>query len=140
MLSIRNVFHYCVIPLLIVIVLIGCGRKGPKVVPVAGTLTYKGQPVPNIEIHFLPVSGDRPSWGHTDNQGRFELEYEFKVKGASVGEHKVIVRPKPAPDIYNRPVQLPKDMQAFMQKYSAENSTKVVKIDKAIDDLRLDWD
>jgi hypothetical protein len=128
-----------VIPALLAAALGGCGKRGPKVVPVTGTLTHKGQPVPNIEIHFMPVSGDRPSWGHTDSQGRFELEYEPRVKGAITGEHKVILRPKVA-GIDGRAAPMPtKELAAFMQRYTFEKSNKVVTIDKAAD-LKLDWE
>src|SRR5262245_56440785 len=72
----------------------GCGG-GAGVVKVTGTLTYKGTPVTNAYIDFVPADGQRPSWGATDAQGRFALEYDEKTKGAAVGKHKVSVRMKP---------------------------------------------
>ena len=42
------------------ILLAGCGGNS-GVVPVSGTLTYKGKPVTNAFINFVPASGGRPS-------------------------------------------------------------------------------
>jgi hypothetical protein len=116
-------------------------------VPVTGTLTYKGKPVANTEIHFSPVSGDRPSWGLTDNEGRFELEYEYKVKGAITGRHKVAVKARPVPTTYaeqqaaiaGKPLPVSKDMAVFFNKYGADKSKVEIDIEKSTD-LKLDWD
>ncbi len=66
---------------------IGCS-SGPKIVPVSGVATHKGQPVPSLRINFQPEHG-RPSWGDTDENGRFTLEYDAQNKGALVGKHTV---------------------------------------------------
>src|SRR5262249_1858892 len=69
------------------LVVAGCG-DGPKIVKVSGVATYKGEPVPNLRLNFQPENG-RPSWGDTDKEGRFTLEYDAKNKGALVGKHTV---------------------------------------------------
>ena len=69
-------------------VLAGCGDSGPKIVPVTGTLKYKGQPVTNATLWFQPETG-RPSWGQTDEQGHFTLNYDRGHEGAVPGKHKV---------------------------------------------------
>jgi hypothetical protein len=66
----------------------GCGSDGPKIVPISGVATYKGEPVPSLLLTFTPEKG-RPSWGVTDSGGRFTLEYDAKNKGALVGNHTV---------------------------------------------------
>lgn len=127
--------------LLLVLALAGCG-DGSNLVPVTGTLTYKGNPVTNAYIDFTPEQG-RPSWGQTDDQGRFKLEYDGKHKGAVVGKHKVSVRVGPQTTADREPGMAPpqsKEMAAFFDKYSFTNSKIEVVIDKNTKDLKLVWD
>lgn len=80
--------------LLGIIALFGCGRRGPEIVDVTGTVTRGGEPVANLEIHFVPDEG-RPSWGLTDAQGHFTLNYSRDRDGAVVGRHRVFVKYMP---------------------------------------------
>jgi len=73
----------------------GCKNDGPKLVDVEGVVTFQGEPVPNLTIHFVPETG-RPSWGKSDAQGRFKLSYDPENSGAEVGQHKVWVQFRPA--------------------------------------------
>src|SRR5258707_15356563 len=79
---------------LLVIFLAGCSKSGPVTVPVTGVLTFKGKPVTNAWVDFMPEGG-RMSSGQTDDQGRFKLEYDPEKHGALIGKHKVILRPRP---------------------------------------------
>jgi hypothetical protein len=72
----------------------GCAEPGPQVVPVRGTVTRQGKPVPRLFLDFQPAEG-RNSWAFTDEQGRYELEYDEGRKGAEVGEHTVTVSWRP---------------------------------------------
>ena len=125
------------------IAVVGCGES--NVVPVSGTLTYKGQPVTNAIIHFVPEKG-RPSIGETDPQGNFVLTYDPQIKGAERGKHRVFVQHNAIADqskpgtIPGMPVALPADLKGFFNKYGGTNSKVEVVIDKAVRDLRLDWD
>jgi hypothetical protein len=67
---------------------LGCSSDEPEIVEVSGTVTRGGKPVPGLIVHFQPEGG-RPSWGETDKQGRFELDYDPEHRGARVGKHKV---------------------------------------------------
>ena len=128
----------------LLVALAGCG-DGPTIVPVAGTLTYKGKPVTNASINFIPKEG-RPSVGQTDEEGRFNLLYEPKHFGALVGTHKVSVRHRPSSAaeidaaIKGNRSPLSQDWAEFFDKYSAGKSTVEVVIDKNTKDLKLDWD
>src|SRR5438105_14176879 len=125
------------------VVLAGCQKEGPTVVKVTGVLTYKGQPVPNAYVRFRPEYG-RPSWGETDEQGRFKLHYDKEQDGAVVGKHKVWleVRPTaadqaavmPGAGLAKRPA-MPKDAAILFEKYSAEKSTRTVEIKPSTKDL-----
>src|SRR5437016_243304 len=114
------------VPLLLV-ALAGCGDSGPKVVQVSGTLKYKGQPVTNAYITFLPEFG-RQSWAQTDDQGRFKINYDKHQDGAVVGKHKVWVQQRATTtaereaEMQGKALPTTRDMAAFFQKYSAENS------------------
>lgn len=123
--------------------LAGCGES--DVVPVSGTLTYKGKPVTNAHIHFVPEKG-RPSFGTTDDQGRFTLTYDPQNKGVLRGKHRVFVEYNSSADqtrpgaIPGETVALPPDLKTFFDKYGGTNSKVEVTIDKSISDLKLDWD
>jgi len=77
-----------VILLIASILVAGCGPKGPDVVPVSGTVTKNGKPVPGLFINFEPGNG-RPSWAQTDSEGKFVVKYDATMDGAKVGTHKV---------------------------------------------------
>jgi hypothetical protein len=124
--------------------LAGCGGSG--VVPVSGTLTYKGKPVPNAFINFVPQGGGRPSMGETDQNGRFTLVYDPQTKGAQVGKHRVFVTHNATADA-NLPGSVPgmsaklsPESRELFNKYSGENSKVEVVIDKSTRDIKLEWD
>jgi hypothetical protein len=123
--------------------LAGCGTSG--VVPVSGTLTYKGKPITNAIVHFVPENG-RPSMGETDASGRFTLTYDPQTKGAQVGKHKVFVMHNAVADASlpgTIPGEAPKmsaELKEFFNKYSGDKSKVEVQIDKATNDLKLEWD
>jgi hypothetical protein len=114
-------------------------------VPVSGTLTHKGKPVANAYIDFVPENG-RPSWGLTDEEGSFKLNYDREHDGALAGKHQVSIRPRPSTvkeqEAIMKGKKMPqsKEMAAFFDKYSQKNSTVVVVIDKNTTELKLDWD
>jgi hypothetical protein len=71
----------------------GCGKGDyPDMARVTGTVTYKGKPVPNMMVNFMPTEG-RPSWGKTDASGKFEMIYDSDYKGVKMGHHKVYFTP-----------------------------------------------
>jgi hypothetical protein len=134
--------------LLLLTALVGCGSNRPSIVKVTGTLKYKGQPVPNAYLTFRPENG-RQSWAQTDGQGRFKVNYDRTQDGAVVGKHRISVevwqgRPStPAEQeavMQGRRPAVSKDLAAFFQKYSAENSKLEVDITPDTKDLNLDLD
>lgn len=56
-----------------------------NVAPVSGTVTLDGAPVKHASVTFLPKDGGRPSFGVTNDQGRYVLEYSLEEVGAEVG-------------------------------------------------------
>ncbi len=138
----RSFVRASVFALAVCFLLIGC--QGSNVVPVSGTLTYKGNPVTNAIINFVPETG-RPSSAATDENGRFTMLYDPQTKGAQVGKHRVFVMRNTAVDA-KLPGAIPgvapkssPESQEFFNKYGTEKSTVEVVIDKATPDLKLEW-
>ena len=77
--------------LAIPLLLLGCGNSDqPELGAVSGTVTLNGAPLSHVEISFAPELG-RPSYGETDDKGKYELIYIRDTKGARIGKHKVSV-------------------------------------------------
>lgn len=70
----------------------GCGRGNyPEVATVTGTVTLDGNPLEDAEITFAPKDG-RASSGRTDAKGQYDLSYTKNIRGAVLGEHRVMIR------------------------------------------------
>ena len=65
--------------------LAGCGPADMKIAPVSGTVTLDGTPLKSASVTFQPKDGGRPSFGVTNDQGRYVLEYSLENLGAAVG-------------------------------------------------------
>ncbi len=76
------------------LLLTGCGGRRdhdqPELGLVTGIVAMEGKPLPGVMVSFGPTSG-RSSNGITNKNGRYELEYLFKTKGAKVGSHVVSI-------------------------------------------------
>ncbi|EMB17895.1 carboxypeptidase-like regulatory domain-containing protein [Rhodopirellula europaea] len=66
----------------------GCGPSGPETGEVSGVVSMGGAPVPGASITFYPVTG-RQSFGKSDQEGRYTLEYAQDQPGAVTGQHRV---------------------------------------------------
>lgn len=117
----------------------GCGPSGPTVVPVSGVLTRGGQPVPNLEIFFMPTQG-RNSVGHADEQGRFSMQYTADQDGALVGTHKVFVVFNPPQSGAER-AAAPAELRPILDKYGTLDKTPLtLEITKRVSDLEIKLD
>lgn len=86
-----NFAFRCWLPLtLMVMATVGCGPGGPPLANVTGTVTLDGKPVPNALVTFNSMAENgSPSFGKTDKQGRYALEFSTDRKGALLGQHEV---------------------------------------------------
>lgn len=69
----------------------GCGGDQgdrPDLGQVTGTVTLDGKPLPGVIINFKPEVG-RTATATTDDSGRYELEYRYRVSGAPIGKSTV---------------------------------------------------
>lgn len=82
----------CSIGISLLASVIGCsGNSGyPDTAPVRGVLIYKGKPLPDANVSFIPLLG-RPASATTNANGEFELTTFTEGDGAIPGEHQVIV-------------------------------------------------
>jgi hypothetical protein len=74
----------------------GCGKQGPNLAEVQGTLTFRGKPFPNVTLYFVPNAEGGTmgpsSMGLTDEKGHYKLVCAALGKpGALVGRHEVLV-------------------------------------------------
>ncbi|WP_435005105.1 hypothetical protein P12x_002997 [Tundrisphaera lichenicola] len=146
----QRILGFSCLPLCLAFV--GCGDSDlPEIARVTGTVTYKGKPVPNMMVNFMPTAG-RPSWGKTDDEGHFEMNYDADNMGVMTGHHKVYFNPAVATIDGGRSKQskqalasgvglAPEDMQVILTKYGKEDSTKYevdVTKDPTVLEIKLD--
>ncbi len=67
----------------------GCGESGPTLTEVQGTVLLDGKPLPNASLEFSPEKKGSPSYGTTDESGRYKLRFDRDRDGAEPGPHKV---------------------------------------------------
>lgn len=72
----------------------GCSEGGPDRGQVSGKITWKGEPVVDATVSFLPVEG-RASVGTTDQDGAYKLAYSKGKTGALLGEHTITISHDP---------------------------------------------
>lgn len=72
----------------------GCGSnsKGLQLATVTGAVKYRGQPLENAQVVFIPEApGVPPATGTTDKSGRYQLMTLTPGDGAVVGKCRVSV-------------------------------------------------
>lgn len=76
---------------LINIAVSGCGGDGtaPPLSQVSGIVKLDGAPLAKASVTFQPVGKGRPSFGITDENGRYTLKFSERATGAIYGRHQV---------------------------------------------------
>ena len=69
--------------LFVVVLVAGCGPKGPAVNYVEGTVTFDGKPLDKAQLFFHPQDGGLPATGMTDANGKYKLT---SLQGGGVGK------------------------------------------------------
>ena len=88
--SVRQIVVLAVVTALGAVGLAGCGGSTmPKVYPATGTVTWKGEPLADATVSFVPSVG-APSDGRTDAQGKFTIMTNG-MPGARAGACRVTV-------------------------------------------------
>jgi hypothetical protein len=112
--------HQKIALVVLLAVVAGCGRSGPKVAPVHGRVTLDGRPLALADVSFQPDGAQRSSVGRTDTDGRYELAYRRGQPGAIVGPHTVriwvsrelVKNPPPIPARYDTRSELRREVEA----------------------------
>lgn len=110
----------------LVLMAVGCGKEGPTMGRVSGTVTYKGQPLTKGNVSFVSTEPDRPNAsGAITSNGSFTLQTREPGDGAEVGEYKIAVTDID-PDTYNsalpgETVKVPKSQ--IPAKYADANTS-----------------
>jgi len=78
------------------VIVLGCGKSSPKLVPVSGVVVNGDKPVASAAISFagdVPPSGEAPSaYGSLDEKGHFKLEtVSPRGSGVPAGRYKVVI-------------------------------------------------
>jgi hypothetical protein len=105
------------------VLVVGCGQS-IKTVPVEGMVVVDGDPVPGLTVQFEPVSGERPSTGFTDQDGRFQLRYNKDILGVLPGEQQVTFSWS-----QDEPGQEPTVLQAIVLAKHGEDSETPYELD-----------
>jgi hypothetical protein len=80
-----------IIVVLVGAAIVGCGRRsGLETAPVAGKVTYRGKPVPNGTVMFVPSEGPA-AYGDIGSDGSYKLTTPGVGDGAVIGTHKVTI-------------------------------------------------
>ncbi|MBA4030333.1 MAG: hypothetical protein C0478_05495 [Planctomyces sp.] len=99
----------------------GCGgAAGPPLGQVTGKVTFKNQPVEGALVQFLPADG-RPSFGTTESDGTYRMEYTEGHPGAVVGKHTVRISKEPASGEVPADVKAKKTIDPLPMKYNAKS-------------------
>jgi hypothetical protein len=73
-----------------VVFLGGCGGRS-DIGEVSGTVTMGGSPLANARVIFQPQSAGVPSYGLTDSEGKYALQFDENTSGAIIGKHTVSI-------------------------------------------------
>ena len=104
--------------LILALFLTGCGSDGPERGRVKGKITLNGEPLEDADVEFQPDEGS-PSYGMTDDRGRYDLMYTRDKRGAMIGEHTVrITTSTTDTDVRGNDVAVP---QRVPPKYNAQS-------------------
>ena len=88
----------------------GCGKGGPDLIAVTGTVKVDGKPAPNAQVVFHPAERQgTTSVGTTNAAGEYELLFPGGRKGALAGAHRVTIEYHVLPDGSTPSNDLPPD-------------------------------
>jgi hypothetical protein len=103
----------------------GCG-SGIDLATVEGRVTKNGQPLADHWVRFTPTAGGRSGNGRTDIDGRYELAYTYRDKGARVGPNRVEVGSGGQLDERGNELKTPKTI--FTTEKTVESGENIIDI------------
>jgi hypothetical protein len=104
------------------VVAAGCGSSN-NTLPATGTITYKGKPVANASVSFMPEGTNAVMGiGSTDAAGKYEIRTRGQL-GATPGKNLVSISKQTTEGVSANPK--PEDMQKMMQKGYAKVTSEL---------------
>ena len=109
----------------------GCGGD-PNLASVYGVVTLNGQPLPKAFLTFIPQGGKgSPSYGKTDDAGRYQMQFSDSASGAWIGRNLVkistadavnpeVTIPEQVPPAYNRNSDLYRTVEQGKNQFDFE--------------------
>jgi hypothetical protein len=130
--------------LLVLLVLVGCGRKGPEVVPVEGTITFGGGAWPKPGVLYFtvdaPAAGmpNRPAMAKFNTDGKLTVTTFHNGDGLIPGKYKMGVECWEVPPSMEAPT---KAKSYVPKRYQAANSSGLsVTVEPGQSVLKLNLD
>jgi hypothetical protein len=113
----------CFVLVLVALAASGCGE--PMFIKVTGRITYRGQPVKSTQLRFLPDNGERPSTGHTNDDGEFTVRYSRHQGGCPPGSYTVFLTYVPSNEEENHtgPPKESPEVRAVIARYGDSKTT-----------------
>jgi hypothetical protein len=109
-----------------------CGRSGPELARVTGTVTYQGKPVPKGTVSFVSTEpGRRNATGQLDEQGNYRLQTEEPGDGAELGDFDVAIFSHDEPILDYRPKVPVKAQRLIPEKYENPKTSGLKKTVKS---------
>lgn len=117
-----------------------CTGNSSGLYEVKGQLTHNGEPIPEINIIFVPedTSKHPESYATTDAEGRFEMKV-VNTPGVAPGKHTVFVQDPAA--VQGGTTSSASAYQAVLKKYGDEESSPfTITVEENMSDLELKLD
>jgi hypothetical protein len=124
----------------------GSGLEVEETVPVSGTATFQGKPLPGYLVTFVPNDGRRSAGGLTDDQGKFILGTNESGDGCPPGPCKISVvwggppQEEPGQEVLiDDPRKRPKQPIDLPQKFAdpAQSGLEVVVPEEGLENYTL---
>ena len=99
---------FAVLPLVLIV---GCGSRGPTLLPVSGTVTLNGKPMADAEVTFAPDPSNAEITMGSDTtgpQGNYKAMSQGR-SGLAAGKYTVTVKQKPPAPASNLPEEIKND-------------------------------
>ena len=111
---------------------LACGRSGPEMARVSGTVTYKGKPVPKGTVSFVSTDPSRRNaTGQLDPNGYYTLQTEEPGDGAEPGDYDVAVYAHEEKVLDYRPKVPVKAERLIPEKYENPKTSALKKTVKS---------
>jgi len=109
-----------------------CGRSGPEMARVSGTVTYQGKPVPKGTVSFVATDPSRRNaTGQLDQNGYYQLQTEEPGDGAVVGDYDVSLYAHEEKILDYRPKVPVKPQRLIPEKYENPKTSNLKRTVKS---------